>query len=49
MEATDWESSSGGASGDEGNYEQDINDEEECLYTSGYLRKLQFRLRISRI
>lgn len=50
MEATNWESSSGGASdtGDEDNYEQDINDEEECLSASGCLRKLQFRLRISR-
>lgn len=45
MEATDWEreSSSGGTSGDD---EQDIKDEEECLCASGYMRKLQFRLRI---
>ncbi|XP_038883355.1 uncharacterized protein LOC120074337 [Benincasa hispida] len=43
MEAVDWESSSGGASGDEDNYEEDINNEEECLCASGYLRKLQFR------
>ncbi|TYK09754.1 tRNA-splicing endonuclease subunit Sen54-like isoform X1 [Cucumis melo var. makuwa] len=45
MEATNWKSSSGGASdtGDEDNYEQDINDEEECLSASRCLRKLQFR------
>lgn len=49
MEATVWESSSGGASGDDDNYAQDIKDEEECLCASGYLRKLQFRLRTQRI
>ncbi|CAK9322729.1 unnamed protein product [Citrullus colocynthis] len=43
MEATVWESSSGGASGYDDNYAQDIKDEEECLCASGYLRKLQFR------
>lgn len=46
MEARDWESSSGGASGDDDIYEQDMKDEEECLCASGYMRKLQFRLRI---
>ncbi|KAL0555022.1 hypothetical protein IC582_008953 [Cucumis melo] len=33
----------GRASGDDDNYEQDIKDEEECLFASVYLRKLQFR------
>ncbi|KGN59498.1 hypothetical protein Csa_002665 [Cucumis sativus] len=49
MEATDWESSSGGASGDDDNYEQDIKDEEERLFASGYLRKLQFRKHASTV
>lgn len=49
MEATDWEISSGGASDDDDNFEQDIKEEEECLCSSGNMRKLQFRLRISRI
>ncbi|XP_022973338.1 tRNA-splicing endonuclease subunit Sen54 isoform X2 [Cucurbita maxima] len=43
MEATDWEISSGGASDDDDNFEQDIKEEEECLRSSGNMRKLQFR------